>query len=347
MITIEGLTKRFAEGPPAVSDLSLSVPEGAFLVLLGPSGCGKSTILRMLAGLENPTAGRILFGDTVVADPAAGVSLSADRRGAGLVFQSYALWPHMTVAGNVEWPLKVQGLPAAERRRRVADALELTGIGGLAGRYPAEISGGQQQRVALARMIAPRPRIMLFDEPLSNLDATLRVDMRHELARLHRATGATAVYVTHDQIEAMTLATHVAVMNRGRIEQFAPPGTLLAAPATAFVARFVGTPPANLVPVAGGAWFGKLPDPALRGATGAALVRAEDIAVAGSPGPRRIAARRIEVVPMAGRLVVSAQAEDRRLVLITDAAEPVPEEMHLQLPARVDRIYDKEGNLIP
>ncbi|TKA94488.1 ABC transporter ATP-binding protein, partial [Cereibacter changlensis] len=263
MITLSHLGKTFG-GAQAVADISLTVPEGAFLVLLGPSGCGKTTILRMLAGLEHPTAGEIRFGDTTVADASRGYVMEPGSRNAGLVFQSYALWPHMTVAGNIDWPLRVANLGREERRARAAEAMEMLGVAGLAARYPGEISGGQQQRVAIARMIAPRPRVLLFDEPLSNLDATLRVEMRTELMRVHRATGATAVYVTHDQIEAMTMATHVAVMNGGRIEQFDPPERLLSDPASAFVARFIGTPPANLIPVRDGAWFGRMPDPALR-----------------------------------------------------------------------------------
>jgi iron(III) transport system ATP-binding protein len=343
MIALETVSRRFGAGPPAVDRVSLSVPQGAFLVLLGPSGCGKTTILRMLAGLDHPTAGRIRFGDHVVADAATGFSAPPALRGAGLVFQSYALWPHMTVAGNVDWPLAVAGAPAAQRGARVAEALRMTGIGGLADRYPGEISGGQQQRVALARMIAPRPSIMLFDEPLSNLDATLRVEMRLEIARLHRETGATTVYVTHDQMEAMTLATHVAVLSQGRIEQLAPPADLLARPATAFVARFVGTPPPNLIPVRGGAWFGVLPDPALRGATGEALARAEDLRLLPHPGPRTLPASRLEIAPMAGRLVVTALVEGLRVVAIAEPGDPLPEALHLRLPDGAARVFDRDG----
>lgn len=346
MISLDQLSKTFGSGASAVDGVTLSVPEGAFLVLLGPSGCGKSTMLRMLAGLEAPTSGKIRFGDTVVADGERGLSLPADKRGAGLVFQSYALWPHMTVRGNVDWPLRVAGLDGATRKARVAEALALVGISDLAERYPSEVSGGQQQRVALARMIAPRPRIMLFDEPLSNLDATLRVEMRHELARLHAATGATAVYVTHDQVEAMTLASHVAVLNRGRVEQFGSPGDLLARPATAFVARFVGTPPANLIPVQQGAWLGRMADPALRGTTGHALVRAEDWHLTG-PGPRTLPATRIEVVPMAGRLVVTCQLEGQRVTVIADPGSALPLDLHLALPAAPAALFDTEGNPIP
>src|SRR5690554_2817356 len=249
MIRIENLQKHFGTAK-AVADVSLEIPKGAFLVLVGPSGCGKSTMLRMLAGLETPTAGTIAFDDAVVSDGARAWTIEPARRNTGLVFQSYALWPHMTVAGNVDWPLKVAGLPKAQRRARVSEVLSLLGIEALAARYPNEISGGQQQRVAIARMLGPKPGILLFDEPLSNLDAKLRVEMRTELLRVHRATGATSIYVTHDQVEAMTMASHVAVLKDGRVEQFGTPDDLVTKPQTAFVATFVGTPPANLLPVA-------------------------------------------------------------------------------------------------
>ncbi|HBM61661.1 MAG TPA: ABC transporter ATP-binding protein [Citreicella sp.] len=344
MIAIDRLTKDYGTGP-VVRDISLSVRPGAFLVLLGPSGCGKSTILRMLAGLEAPTAGTIRFGDRLVAQGGA-LSLPAEKRGAGLVFQSYALWPHMTVAGNVDWPLKVAGMAAPERRRRVGEALEMMGIAELAGRHTGEISGGQQQRVALARMIAPRPPVMLFDEPLSNLDAALRVEMRHELARIHAETGATSVYVTHDQVEAMTLATDVAVLNRGRIEQFAPPMQLLDQPASAFVARFVGTPPANLVAVRDGAWFGHHPAPQLAGRTGLAMVRAEDLRLTDSPAPGSLPAERIEVIPMAGQWLVTARVEGQRLTAVVPRGTALPDRFHILLPDSCPTIFP-EGDPHP
>jgi iron(III) transport system ATP-binding protein len=285
MIRIENLRKSFGTFE-AVRGVSLDVPKGSFLVLVGPSGCGKSTMLRMLAGLEAPSAGTIAYGGRVVSDGARNWTIEPAKRDNGLVFQSYALWPHMTVAGNVDWPLKVASMTKPERRQRIAEVLKLLGIAELAGRYPNEISGGQQQRVAIARMIAPKPGILLFDEPLSNLDAKLRVEMRTELLRIHRATGATSVYVTHDQVEAMTMASHVAVMNEGLIEQFGTPEELVAKPASAFVATFVGTPPANLVPVRlkGDALFFNdlaLAPAALAGGRAEAqlLYRAEDVGV--------------------------------------------------------------------
>ncbi|HEU4808209.1 MAG TPA: ABC transporter ATP-binding protein, partial [Homoserinimonas sp.] len=251
-IVIEDLRKSF-EGFNAVRGVDISVPQGAFLVLVGPSGCGKTTMLRMLAGLEQPTGGQIRFGDRTVAT-ATGGSIAPGKRDAGLVFQSYALWPHMTVQANIEWPLKVAKQPSGRRKARVREVLELLGIAQLASRYPGEISGGQQQRVAIGRMIAPAPSVLLFDEPLSNLDAKLRVETRSELVRIHRATGATSVYVTHDQVEAMTMATHVALMRDGVVEQFGSPDDLLSDPASSFVATFIGTPPANVIPavVSGG-----------------------------------------------------------------------------------------------
>lgn len=247
-LTIDRLGKRFGT-QDAVTDLSLKIPSGAFLVLLGPSGCGKSTTLRMIAGLEDPTAGTIAFDDRVIADGTRGHSVAPSKRGIGMVFQSYALWPHMSVQQNVEWPLTVAGWTRRDRGSRVDDVLESLEIAHLAGRTPAEISGGQQQRVAIARTIAPRPQVVLFDEPLSNLDARLRVETRSELGRVHRDSGATSVYVTHDQVEALALATHIAVMNGGRLEQFGTPAELLENPATVFVASFLGSPAAVLLPV--------------------------------------------------------------------------------------------------
>ncbi len=345
MISLDKITKSFG-ATNAVSDVSFSVPEGSFLVLLGPSGCGKSTMLRMLAGLDQPTSGKMQFGDTVVADGGTGFSLPPADRNAGLVFQSYALWPHMTVAGNIEWPLKVAKLPTDKRRMRVLEAMEMLGIEKLANRYPGEISGGQQQRVALARMIAPRPKVMLFDEPLSNLDATLRVEMRFELLRVHAATGATAVYVTHDQVEAMTMASHVAVMNNGRIEQFDAPDRLLAEPASAFVAGFVGTPAANLIPIENGMWFATMPDPLLRGFSGHAMVRAEQIVLADEDGPRTFEAVLAEVVPMAGRFLVTGIANGIRITAVSDQVARPSGKLRFRLPAAPAAIFDKQGTRI-
>lgn len=356
-ISIRGLDKTFEGGVRAVHDVTFEVPEGAFLVLLGPSGCGKTTMLRMLAGLEHPTGGEIRFGDRVVAGP--GGTLDPAKRDAGLVFQSYALWPHMTVRGNVEWPLKVAGWDRARRGARVYDVLELLGIRDLAERYPNEVSGGQQQRVAIARTLAPRPKVLLFDEPLSNLDAKLRVEMRAELLRLHRATGATSVYVTHDQIEAMTMASHVAVMNHGLLEQFGPPQELLASPASAFVATFIGTPPGNLLPVrveAGRYRFGALDlGPAVAvpgergtradGATHRLLFRPEDIGVQVHAAVGTLPLDLAEVTPMAGRFVITGFHDGMRLTAVGEQVPDVPlgSTIHVAFPPSSAAVYDESG----
>ncbi len=236
-IGMEAVTRAFG-GVRAVDGVSLDVPSGAFLALLGPSGCGKTTLLRLIAGLERPDAGRIVLGGRVVADGARFVPPEA--RGLGMVFQSYALWPHMTVAGNIRFGLRLQRLPRAEERARIAGALEMVGLSGLADRRPHELSGGQRQRVALARSLALRPGLILLDEPLANLDAHLRETMLAEFRRIHAALRTTFVFVTHDQDEAMAVAGLVGVMNAGRLEQLASPQDLYRRPATPMVARFVG-----------------------------------------------------------------------------------------------------------
>lgn len=323
-IEVRKLWKRFGQ-VDAVAGVDLDVPPGAFLVLLGPSGCGKTTVLRLLAGLEEPTTGEIRIGGRTVASGVQGTMVPPAGRGAGLVFQSYALWPHMTVWGNIEWPLKVARWSPADRSARVREVLSLLSIEDLEGRYPSEISGGQQQRVAIARTLAPRPRVLLFDEPLSNLDAKLRVEMRAELLRIHRATGATSVYVTHDQIEALALATHVAVMREGRIEQVAPPADILATPATPFVATFVGTPPGNVVPAVvheGRFWWHDV-DLAPAGGVSEGerrwlLYRPEQISVCAEPGPRRVQVTLAEALPLVGRTVLTCWHGSSRITAVVD-----------------------------
>ena len=245
-IEIRDLTKRFGK-VVALDRLSLTVEPGEFLVLLGPSGCGKTTLLRSLAGLETPDEGEISIGGDVVFSAPRGISVPPGDRRVGMVFQSYALWPHMKVKDNIGFGLRVQKLPRQEVEARVTTVLDDLAMGGLGERYPSQLSGGQQQRVALARLLATRPPVFLMDEPLSNLDARLRMDMRSELKRLHHDTGATTVYVTHDQSEAMTMASVVVVMNEGRIQQMAPPGQIYRQPANVFVAGFIGMPRINLL----------------------------------------------------------------------------------------------------
>jgi iron(III) transport system ATP-binding protein len=248
-ITLTGISKSYGGGEHAVRDLDLTVPDGAFMCLLGPSGCGKTTTLRMIAGLEQPTTGTIAVGDRVLDSVERGLYVPPEKRHMGLVFQNYALWPHLTVLANTEFGLRMRKVPAPERRARAEAALKMVHVDDAMDRYPSQLSGGQQQRVALARMLAVAPSVLLLDEPLSNLDARLRLEMRAELKRIHDETGATIVFVTHDQHEAMTLATDIAVMELGELRQLAAPMEMYARPANRFVAGFVGSPPMEFVDV--------------------------------------------------------------------------------------------------
>jgi len=353
MISINNLSKSFGAFA-AVRDVSIEVPRGAFLVLVGPSGCGKSTMLRMLAGLEKPSAGTVAFEGETVSDGERGWTIEPARRNTGLVFQSYALWPHMTVAGNVDWPLKVAGMARADRADRVHEVLSLLGIEALGARYPNEISGGQQQRVAIARMLGPKPAILLFDEPLSNLDAKLRVEMRTELLRVHRATGATSIYVTHDQVEAMTMATHVAVLKDGRVEQFGTPESLVQSPRTAFVATFVGTPPANLIPMnpaRGGVDIAGEVLPLHYGLTGPAqaMIRPERLGVSAGATPTSLELDFAEASPVAGRVMVTGTRAGLRLTAVVDHAPKFSpgDVVYFTLPDKPAALFTPEGELVP
>lgn len=237
---IDGITKRFGEAD-VLKGISLTISKGDFVALLGPSGCGKSTLLKIISGLESETDGRVrLSGEWLAGIP-------AFRRDIGVVFQSYALFPHLTVAENVRFGLDMRRMGRAEADERVREALDLLKLDGLSERLPRQLSGGQQQRVAIARALAIRPRLLLLDEPLSNLDAILRKSVRVDLRELHDRVGATTVMVTHDQEEAMSMADKVAVMNDGAIEQWGSPEDIYERPATAFIGTFVGNPPASLV----------------------------------------------------------------------------------------------------
>jgi sn-glycerol 3-phosphate transport system ATP-binding protein len=240
-IDISGVKKVYAGGVTAIHSLDLAIPDGELVVLVGPSGCGKSTLLRMIAGLEAITDGTISIDGAVVngKEPA--------ERDIAMVFQNYALYPHMTVRGNLEYGLKNRGTPRAEIDRRVGEAARILEIEPFLDRRPRQLSGGQRQRVAMGRAIVRQPKAFLFDEPLSNLDAKLRGQMRIEIKRLQRSLATTSVYVTHDQLEAMTLADRLVVMNGGRIEQVGAPLALYERPATLFVAGFIGSPPMNLI----------------------------------------------------------------------------------------------------
>jgi multiple sugar transport system ATP-binding protein len=239
-VALLSVTKYF-DHVAAVSELTLEARAGEFLVLLGPSGCGKSTVLRLVAGLEDPSAGTIRIGERDVRD------VDPKDRDVAMVFQSYALYPHLTVARNIEFPLRARRVPSAERTRLVADVARSLRLDQLLERKPAQLSGGQRQRVALARAIVRRPRVFLMDEPLSNLDAQLRVEMRAELVEAHARLGITIMYVTHDQVEAMTMGERIAVMNNGVLQQVDVPQVVHDRPANAFVAGFIGSPPMNIL----------------------------------------------------------------------------------------------------
>lgn len=242
-LTMENLTVGFGHGRDrvvALDDFSLAVDAGEMVVLLGPSGCGKSTVLNAVAGLIEPEAGRIATTDAVLYDRERGVNVPPNRRQLGMVFQSYSLWPHLDVYGNVEFPLKARRVGKSDRADRVTTALRRVQMEDLAKRHPGELSGGQQQRVALARALVAENDVVLFDEPLSNLDTRLRLDLRDEIGALHQRLGFTALYVTHDQVEALSLASRVVVMRSGRIEQIGAPEDVYGAPASAYVARFLG-----------------------------------------------------------------------------------------------------------
>ena len=244
-VKLAGIRKIYDEGTrvhPAVHDLDLEVADGEFMVLVGPSGCGKSTTLRMIAGLESISAGELAIGGRRVNE------VPSKDRDIAMVFQNYALYPHMTAYQNLAFALTLRKLPKAEVDARVREAARVLAIEGLLDRRPRQMSGGERQRVALGRALVRKPQVFLFDEPLSNLDAKLRVQMRREIARLHQQLGATMIYVTHDQVEAMTLGDRIAVLHQGRLQQVATPETLYGRPANTFVAGFIGTPPMNLVP---------------------------------------------------------------------------------------------------
>lgn len=250
-VRLDNISKVF-DGVTAVEGVNLDIGDREFMILLGPSGCGKSTLLRIIAGLEEPTSGDVRIGDEVVN------ALEPKARDVAMVFQSYALYPHKTVQANIEFPLKTRGVERAERAERARAAAASLGLSEYLDRKPGQLSGGQRQRVALARAIVRQPAVFCMDEPLSNLDAKLRSETRAELVALHGRLSSTFVYVTHDQVEAMTMGSRVAIMNRGRIEQVGTPNEVYATPASVFVAQFIGTPPMNVFPagrVESGEWL--------------------------------------------------------------------------------------------
>ena len=247
IIRIEGIAKRYG-AHQVHKDLTLSIERGECFTLLGPSGCGKTVLLRLIAGFETPDAGKIFIDNTVVTDPAAGINIPPDRRGLGVVFQDYAVWPHLSVFDNIGFPLKIDKRPKAELRDRVMEAIEMVGMKGLENRLPSELSGGQQQRVALARALVANSSLMLLDEPLTNLDANLREEMRFEIKELQRKLDITVLFVTHDQEVALAISDHMAIMDEdGRIRQIGNPWEIFERPADPFIFNFMGI--ANFVPV--------------------------------------------------------------------------------------------------
>ncbi|WP_166355641.1 ABC transporter ATP-binding protein [Phytoactinopolyspora limicola] len=333
-ITLTAIDKIYDGEQKAVDNLFLAIPDGAFMCLLGPSGCGKTTTLRMIAGLEQPTAGEIRVADRTLDSVEQGVFVPPEKRQMGLVFQSYALWPHLTVQKNVDFGLRIKKIPSRERAERTEEVLSLLRIDKLKDRFPAQLSGGQQQRVALARMLAVNPSVLLLDEPLSNLDARLRLEMRAELKRIHDRWRTTIVFVTHDQLEAMTLATLVAVMNDGVLQQLGSPMEIYDRPANRFVAEFVGNPPMNYVArddtsgpkvasslVGYAASVGELADP-----VGAVGVRPEALRLSSAPtavppGAWHAPARVEAVLPTGASWTVQLRVLDGTFYLVS--ADPI------------------------
>ncbi len=286
-IRINCVTKKFGE-VKAVDNFCATVGDGEFVSILGPSGCGKTTMLRMVAGFEKPTAGEIYIGDRLVSSPDKGIYVPPEKRSIGMVFQSYAVWPHMTVFENVGYPLKIKGLAKSEIAVRTNKALDLVHLGGLAQRLPSQLSGGQQQRVALARALVAEPDLLLLDEPLSNLDAKLRESMRFEIKELQKKLGVTVLYVTHDQAEAMAMSDRIVVMNAGVIHQIGDPVQVYETPANKVIADFIGL--VNFLDAEAGEGGVKIPAlgrtvhaPAGLGGKAVAAVRPENIALA-APG---------------------------------------------------------------
>ncbi len=354
-IRIKNLTKRFGK-VVAVDNFSLEIEPGSFLTLLGPSGCGKTTLLRCVAGLEDPDGGEIYIGDKLVFSHSQGISVPPGQRNLGLVFQNYALWPHMTVYKNMTFALEIKKLPKEEMGRRVKESLAEVQMEGYADRYPREMSGGQQQRIALARMLAYRPKLFLMDEPLSNLDARLRMDMRAELKHLHHVAGATTIYVTHDQVEALTMSSQIAVMKEGLLQQLDTPDRVYHYPANLFVADFIGNPKVNLldgvIDEEGSVDLGKFQILVeTHGATGEVVVamRPEDIAISTEPVPGSVEFAAYSVLPSGADSTIVAHLGELELTVKVMGISKIrmDDRIWLTFERGSMNLYDKKsGNLI-
>ena len=357
-VQLTGITKSYPGGAgPAVDRVDLDVADGEFMVLLGPSGCGKSTTLRMVAGLESISAGQLRIGGRVMND------VPAKDRDIAMVFQSYALYPHMTVGDNLSFGLRRRNVPKAEIARRVANAADILGLAPYLARKPAALSGGQRQRVALGRAMVREPQVFLFDEPLSNLDAALRVNTRNELIRQHHRLGSTMIYVTHDQVEAMTMGTRICVMNGGRVAQVGAPLDVYWNPADTFVARFLGSPPMNLFPlVVGGAvasGHGMQASLALwraetlvryAGRSITVGVRAEDLQLGEGPaGSGRLIATVFAVEPLGAETLLAVElpgaGQEAIARLGRETSAKVGDAVTLHFPASAVHVFDPETTL--
>jgi ABC-type sugar transport system ATPase subunit len=354
-IRINNLTKHFGN-VVALNSVSLVIEPGTFLTLLGPSGCGKTTLLRCLAGLEEPDGGEIFIGDKLIFCYDKGISLPPGKREMGLVFQNYALWPHMKVNKNITFALEIQKLPKEEMNKRVKESLAEVQMEGYEDRYPREMSGGQQQRIALARMLAYRPKVFLMDEPLSNLDARLRMDMRSELKRLHHVAGATTVYVTHDQVEALTMSSNIAVMKEGVLQQFDTPDRIYHFPANLFVADFIGNPKVNLLD---GVVCGKNSVDLGKfkividtyNTTGKVVVglRPEDISITTHPVPGGVEFNAYSVLPAGAESTIIARLQDLEITVKVMGISKIKmdQKIWLTFDSQTLNLYDKEsGHLI-
>ena len=356
-ITIRDVRKSYGKAArAAVEKLSLEIPKSEFLCLLGPSGCGKTTTLRMIAGLEYPTEGQILVDGQKIVSVDDGIYVPPEKRGMGLVFQNYALWPHMTVEQNVEFGLKLHKVAKAERQRIVNDVLQKLGIERYRDRLPAQMSGGQQQRVALARMLALKPDIILLDEPLSNLDAKLRLEMRAELKRIHQEMGSTVVFVTHDQWEAMTLATTIAVMSEGELQQLGTPDDIYERPANRFVAEFIGNLPINIIELndsnngALATWardYLKAQSIAASN-VGSVGIRPESVRLSHKPVEHGCVAKVVDIVPTGGSWIVEMSIHgEQYFAIAADApAQKAGDEIWFHVERSHVHVFCKEGKRI-